>query len=71
MGGGKAVGNVITFELWGWLSLVAFLLLIGYFMFKLWVWPATELSIDPDQTFIIGGQKYKLVKVDDDHETAG
>jgi len=50
---------------------VAFLLLIGYFMFKLWVRPATELSIDPDQTFIIGGQKYKFVKVDDDHETAG
>lgn len=68
--GGERTMHVTFSEITGLLFFAAFLFMVGYFVFKLWIRPAEEPQIDPERVFIINGQKYKFVKVEDEHNVA-
>lgn len=63
--GGERTMHVTFSEITGLLFFAGFLFMIGYFAFKLWIWPAEEPQIDPERVFIIiiNGEEYKFVKV--------
>lgn len=73
--GGERTMHVTFSEITGLLFFAGFLFMVGYFAFKLWIWPAEEPQIDPERVFIINGEEYKFVKVSkakvkDDHYVA-
>ena len=73
--GGEQTMHVTFSEITGLLFFAGFLFMVGYFAFKLWIWPAEEPQIDPERVFIINGEEYKFIKVSkakakEDHDVA-
>ena len=56
-------------DLWGWLFFAGFIFLVMYFIVKL-SRSSEDPQIDPEQILIINGQRYRFVKVEDDHNVA-
>lgn len=56
-------------DLWGWLFFAGFIFMVMYFVIKL-LRPSEDPQFDPEQILIINGQRYKFVKVEDDHNVA-